>query len=381
MKITAVSPVLLSAPYGTAADTELRRFYPTGLRSAAFVVIDTDEGVSGLGETYAGVFVPEVVVTLVREMGRHLVGLDPRPVRALHAMLARAIAYWGHGGVARNVLSAIEIALWDLRGKALGVPVYELLGGARTDAIELYASGGIDKAPDDLAAELQAFVADGFRTVKIRDRGMRGDAVGIARDALGPGVRLIVDANQSFCPRPATRAEALGYARRIAAHDVLFLEEPLGVDDLPGYRRLTARAPLPISGGETLNSAAAFRRHIEVRAFDIVQPDATVIGGIGDCVDALCEAGAAGLEGVCHAFGAAPCQAANAHAAFAAGCRLLEWAMPVNPLREALLVEPWRVVNGSLQRPTAPGLGIGLTEEVRERYRYVPGTANPGNFR
>ncbi len=87
------------------------------------------------------------------------------------------------------------------------------------------------------------------------------------------------------------------------------------------------------------------------------------------------------IEGICHAFAAAPCQAANVHAAFAAGSRVIEWAMPHNPLRTELLIEPWKINGGKLQRPELPGLGIALTEEALKKYAYIPGTANPGNFR
>lgn len=381
MKIKSVRGVLLSAPYGTPNDTELRRFYPSGKRSAAFVIVESDEGVSGLGETYAGVFVPELVVQLIEYLGERLSGFDPFNISELHRMMVRATSYWGHGGFAKNVISAVEIALWDLKGKALVLPVCELLGGAQSNEIELYASGGLSKSLDDLAEEVEGYVAAGFKAVKIRDRDFDVAPVARYREAVGSEVKLIVDTNQSFAPRPARMTEALVYARRIAEYDPLFLEEPLGVDDLAGYRRLVASSPLPISGGETFSSAATFRQWIEARAFDIVQPDAAVMGGIGECVETLRAAEAAGIEGICHAFAAAPCQAANVHAAFATGSRMIEWAMPPNPLREELLAAPWRIADGRLQKPTAPGLGIVLTDEVMSRYPYQPGTANPGNFR
>ena len=113
-------------------------------------MVETDEGVSGLGETYAGVFAPELTAQLLEMLGERLLGADPFAVRQLHAGLVRYTSYWGYTGFAKNVMSAIEIALWDLKGKALGVPVYELLGGARVEEIELYASGGLNKAPDGL---------------------------------------------------------------------------------------------------------------------------------------------------------------------------------------------------------------------------------------
>lgn len=381
MKIKSVKTVLLSAPYGTPQDTELKRFYPLGKRSAAFVLVEADDGLTGLGETYAGVFVPELVVQLVNLLGEKLVGHDPFPIPALQAMMTRFTSYWGHTGFAKNVISAIEIALWDLKGKALGVPVYDLLGGARVEEIDLYASGGLGKSLDALADELQGYVAEGFKTVKIRDRDFAVDPVKHSRGAIGANVELIVDTNQSFMPRPAKLAEALRYAQKIDEYDVLFLEEPLAVDDMAGYARMVERSPMPISGGETLNSAATFRQHIDARAFDIVQPDAAVIGGIGECLEVLRYAEANGLEGVCHAYAGAACQAANVHAAFAAGSRMIEWATPPNPLRTELFIDAWKIANGRLQKPTAPGLGIELTEEVMEKYAFIPGTNNPGNFR
>lgn len=380
MKIKSVEPILLSAPYGTPQDTELKRFYPLGKRSAAFVQIETDDGLTGLGETYAGVFVPELVVQLANMIGEKLIGLDPFNVGPLQAMMTRLTSYWGYTGFAKNVISAIEIALWDLKGKALNVPVYELLGGAKVDDIEVYASGGLGKSLDDLATELKAYVSQGFTAIKIRDRDLEVSPVERSRQSIGDKVKLIVDSNQSFIPRPANYNEALRYAHRISEYNVLFLEEPLGVDNFTGYRRLVKNSPLPISGGETLNSAALFRHHIQERAFDIVQPDATVIGGIGECLEVLNDARNNSLEGVCHAYGAAPCQAANVQAAFAAGCSLFEWATPPNPLRDDLLVEPWRIVEGRLQKPNVAGLGVQLTPEIREKYAYIPGTANPGNF-
>lgn len=381
MKVRSVTPILLSAPYGTPQDTELKKFYPLGLRSAAFVRVETEDGITGLGECYAGVFMPELVVQLVNFLGEKLVGYDAFNVAQLQAMMTRATSYWGYTGFAKNVISAIEIALWDAKGKALNVPVYELLGGAQTEEFELYASGGLGKSLDDLASELKDYVARGFTCVKIRDRHFEVAPAERSREAIGDKIKLIVDTNQSFMPQSARYNQALAYAKRLAEYDVYFLEEPLAVDDLAGYSRLVKNSPLPISGGETLNSAALFRHHIDSEAFDIIQPDATVIGGIWECFEALSYAKARGREGVCHAYGAAVCQAANAHAAFAAGSTLFEWAMPPNPLRDELLVEPWRIVGGKLQKPTLPGLGVELTGETEEKYRFVPGTNNPGNFR
>lgn len=113
MKIRSVEPILLSAPYGTPQDTELKKFYPLGLRSASFVRIETEDGLTGLGECYAGVFVPELVAYLVKILGERIVGFDASNVRQLQTVMTRFTSYWGYTGFAKNVISAIEIALWD----------------------------------------------------------------------------------------------------------------------------------------------------------------------------------------------------------------------------------------------------------------------------
>lgn len=266
MKITAVKPILLSAPYGNAQEAELlRQFYPHGKRSAAFVRVETNEGVAGLGECYAGAFVPELVVQLINFVGEKLIGHHAFAAVKLQSMMTRMTSYWDYTGFAKNVISAIEIALWGLKGKALNVPVYELLGGAQIEEIELYASGGLGKSPDDLADELKGYVERGFKIVKIRDRDLAVAPVEQSRAAVGANINLIVDTNQSFTPRPANFAAALRYAREIEKYNVLFLEEPLAVDDFTGYKRLVELAPMPISGGETLNSISMFRHHIRSR--------------------------------------------------------------------------------------------------------------------
>lgn len=380
MKITAVKPILLSAPYGDQTDKELRRDYPSGKRSSAFVEIETDAGVSGIGETLVGFFAPEIAASLIEHFGKKLVGLDPFPICELQRGLRLETSFWTRSGLAKCVISAIEIALYDLKGKALNVPVYDLLGGARASSMRVYASGGINKPLEDLAAEMRGYKGAGFKAVKIRARELQIDKVAVSREALGDGVKLIVDMNQSFVQKPIGYVEAMRYAQEIAEYDIFFLEEPLEVDDAEGYRMMVKNAPMPISGGETFSSSAEFQRHIELGCFHIVQPDATTVGGIGECFETIVYAQNRGIDAIPHVWGAGACVAANMHAAFAAGARMSEFPMLPNPLRDEMYVEPWKIVDGELQKPMQPGLGIRLTEEVLEKYRYEPGTAHPGKF-
>jgi L-alanine-DL-glutamate epimerase-like enolase superfamily enzyme len=380
MKITKVEPILLSAPYGAANDAELRRDYPMGKRSSAFVRIETDEGVTGVGETLIGFFVPEIAAQLIAHLGKKLIGRDPFVIAELQRGMRLETSFWTRSGLTKCVISALEIALYDLKGKTLGVPVYDLLGGAKIPRLRLYASGGINKPLDDLAAELESYVEAGFKAVKIRARELQIDKVSVSRVAIGPNVKLIVDMNQSFVQQPVGYVEAMRYAREIAKHDIFFLEEPLEVDDVDGYRRMVGDAPMPISGGETFSSAAEFQRHVDLGCFHIVQPDATTVGGIGECYEAISYAQAKGVDAIPHVWGAGVCVAANVHAAFAAGARMSEWPMLPNPLREEMFVEPFEIKDGALLKPLLPGLGIQLTEELIEKYPYLPGTAHPGKF-
>lgn len=380
MKITDVKPILLSAPYGTTQDTELRRDYPTGKRSSCFVMIETDEGITGIGETLVGFFVPEIAASLIEHIGKKLIGVDPFPIAKLQRGMRLETTFWTRSGLAKCAISAIEIALFDLKAKALNVPVYDLLGGARTDTLRLYASGGTNKPLKDLAAEMQSYKDAGYKAVKIRSRELQVDNVAISRETLGKDIKLIVDMNQSFVQRPIGFVEALEYARQIAEYDIFFLEEPLEVDDVEGYCEMVRYAPMPISGGETFSSAAEFQRHIDLKCFHIVQPDATTVGGIGECFETITYAQSKGIDAIPHVFGAGACVAANVHAAFAAGARMIEFPMLENPLRNEMYIEPWTIKDGELQKPTTPGLGIQITEDLLEKFRYEPGTAHPGKF-
>jgi len=380
LKITRVRPVLVSAPYGANNDVELRRDYPSGKRSSAFVVIETDEGVTGVGETLVGFFVPEIAAQLIGHLGKKLVGRDPFAIAELQRGMRLETSFWTRSGLTKCVISALEIALYDLKGQALGVPAYELLGGAKIPKLRLYASGGINKPLDDLAAEMNSYVEMGFKAVKIRARELQVDKVEVTRAAIGPETKLIVDMNQSFVQQPIGFVEAMRYAREIAKHDIFFLEEPLEVDDVDGYRQMVKCSPMPISGGETFSSAAEFQRHVEVGCFHVVQPDATTVGGVGECYEVIAGAQSRGVDAIPHVWGAAPCVAANVHAAFAAGARMCEWPMLPNPLRDEMYLEPFVIKDGELQKPRLPGLGIQLTEQLIEKYPYLPGTAHPGRF-
>lgn len=383
MKITGVRCLLLSAPYATSGDAEREIHLKTGYRPASLIVVETADGQYGLGETYAGVFAPEAVRALVDQLGGDLVGKDAFATLALWDRIRLSSYYWGRMGMTQSVLGGIEMALWDLKGKALGVPVYELLGGRQHDSLPVYASGGNPKPLDDLRAEMRGYREAGFRAVKMRINHLSFEriveSVAACRDALGAAVGLAANAAQGLAREPWSPKHAIRVARALEHFDLLWLEEPAEVTNYAGFAEIRRGTSIPIAGGETVTSLVEAELYLRAGALDLFQPDAAVIGGIGIFrqVAQLCERQF--LPVAVHAWSSAAGIMGNFHAAFATrNCTILELSGVPNPLRDELLVEPFRLLDGRLPAPTAPGLGIRLADgpdALEQRFPYRPGSA------
>ncbi|TDC86260.1 mandelate racemase/muconate lactonizing enzyme family protein [Actinomadura sp. 7K507] len=376
MKITDVRTVLLTAPYGIEG-THTRR------RSAAFVEVETDEGVIGIGETYAGVYVPELVPGIVELYKQVLVGRDVNPTR-LYRDCYWVTGYCGRTGLTVMVLAGIECALWDALGKHRDAPLHELLGGAVHDRLPLYASGGVPTlSRDQLAAQAAQARTDGYRGFKMRANpvayqpGIEAERVALVREALGPDMLLAVDAVQSLNTRPWSIKQVLRLLDALAPYDLAWAEEFLPPLDPEPYAELRGRTSTPISGGEGITTAAVFEQWLRAGAFDIAQPDPTIIGGIGEARRA-CEAAAAHhVQVAMHVWGSAPTITANYHLGFTqSNCVMLERPVMGNPLETEMLAEPLDVQDGHVSPPRAPGLGAVLTDEIKARFPYEPGSAS-----
>jgi len=373
--ITEVEPILLS--YQFPEDKPLA--WSGGLLpgvTAGLVRIRTSDGISGLGETYAGQFAPEVVQELVRYYAPMLIGEDASDIAGLWRKCYSRTLYWGRTGIAVSVLSAIEAALWDLCGKAVGLPVHRLLSDSGPPSIDTYASGGMDADDDTLRREQEGYVAAGFRASKIRI-GHSADEdehkVEVASAALGPGIGLAADAVQGSNPNAWDAATAIEVGKRLEQYGLLWYEEPCAADDIAGYVECRRALDIPIAGGETRTTAKGFVELFAAGALDIVQPDAAHGGGILEALKVTHLAQAASVQTAMHAWSSGIGVMANVHVAFGAPvCRWIEYPTVGNPLVTDLLVEQLQVVNGALVAPTAPGLGVQLTEEVHERHQYVP---------
>jgi len=306
------------------------------------VTVETDAGLTGLGVGGGGRAGAHVVETVLREV---LVGADPADIEALWARMYRATLPFGRKGLALMALSGVDLALWDLAGKAAGQPVYRLLGGLRHPVVPAYASIG---------PEVTDQAAGGFRHVKLHmprpspGHGANVEVVRRARERLGPGVALYVDAFLEW-----SVDETLRLAEALAPLDVGWIEEPLSPDDLAGYAELVRRSPIPIAGGEHEYTLAGFREVVERRAHTILQPDASWCGGLTELRKIFALGEAAGLWVVPHR-GA---EVWGLHAIAALSPRpLAESGRPwITWLRGAPAIE-----RGAVRLSDAPGFGVEL---------------------
>lgn len=401
MKITAVRTVLCTAPQRDIYKKARAR------RSAAFIVIETDTELTGLGETYAGYFVPEIVPQVVAFHEPILLGQSPLDIDLLYRRMFTAGKFWGRVGLGSVVLSGIEAALLDLKGKALGVPVYELLGGRCHETLPCYATGGTTPfARDELERKLEQYLSLGFHAVKLGAGLFRPGDPFVTRTAqeardvevgkveflagrFGDSCELNLDGhmdNRSEIHHVWNLATAQLVLKSLESYSIGFFEEPLPYTDKRAYAALRTSTSIAVAGGECLTSLEEWRDWLEYRPFALPQLDASFMGGMSNFIKIarLCEL--QGLSIATHAWSATPGVAANLHAAFASrNASTLEFcAYSPNrrelnthveaPLLTDLWIEPPVLENGRLRLSSAPGLGVHLPDGFCERYPFQPGS-------
>ena len=349
------------------------------------VRIEADDGLVGWGEAKAGVGSSggcRAVVAAVRDdLAPALVGQDARRLTAAWDTMyngsragyafehGRGFPVLGRRGLAVAAMSGIDMALWDLLGKSLDVPVVDLWGGPRTDTLPAYASGGWADAAG-IGEQLLGYVAQGFGCVKMRVGVMDGDVassverVHAARSALGPGVGLMVDAHGTY-----SAPEAMRFAADVADLGLRWFEEPVNADDHAGARRVRASTHIPIAAGESEFTRFDFRDLIEHEAVDVLQPDLAICGGPseGRRIAALAEAHQ--LELAPHCWGSALSFNAGVSLAFASSAaRIIEYSLGGNPLLREMPERAPQVVDGLVNAPTEPGFGITPRSDFLEEY-------------
>ena len=399
MKITRVSTELLSVPWTSDPGWRL------GDRNvAAFITVDTDEGVRGTGETILGHFAPQVVLPLVDYFRPLLIGEDPSRIEYLWQKMFQNSIWWGRVGAGLSVISGIDIALWDLKGNVLGVPVHQLLGGPVHEQVLVYASSGEGLWPPERTVEkVQRYAEMGYRAAKVgtmaasdpyyqydpktsvakysypptaRSAQMESEKFAALRRALGPDFELAIDGHQGAHPRPSTTGEAIRTAQALEPYGLLLFEEPLAYDNIEGYAELRRRTHVPIAGGESLSGVSDFAAYIRADALDIVQPDVSHVGGITAAAKVLTLAEAHHLRSAIHTGGAVgPGFAASLHLAVAhPGTLVLERVQAAAGAQAELIADPLDMLEGKLAAPRAPGLGTRLTADYIAAHPYIPGS-------
>lgn len=349
-------------------------------RHITLVRARTDDGLEGWGE--AVTMWPEAsrAVKLIVEAGLAplLVGRDPRDTRALWELMRAHTWWYGDGGIATFAVSALDMAMWDLKGRALGAPLYRLLGGKARERLRVCVSTHPNKPDiDEMARDFAAHTARGVTAVKF-GFGKRGDArlgyepardlafVGAVRRAVGPDVEIMVDLghNVRYSPERAIRM-----TRAFNEFNIRWIEDPLPRDDWAGYRRLRAAVETPIATGEELWTVAQYRDLIAAGFADVILVDAGRAEGVTGywLVQELAALHRKTINA--HAWSSAVLTAASAHLTIAApNATIFELKALPNPIQHELARDPWPQQGGWLDVPDRPGLGVTVDESVVMRY-------------
>ena len=373
MKIASVT----ASPLHTDIPTELRVESGAGLKLARQMVLVrlvTDDGLVGYGSP-SGPYDLEVLRRIVEDViGPLLIGREvAHHARLWHELYRGEITRnLGNRGVGVAALSGVDMALWDLRGKAAGAPLYELLGGLyHADGVRTYASSIYwALTPEQAAEEALAWIDRGFAAVKLKvGREPRRDVerVHAIRAAIGDDAELLVDGNQAL-----SRNDALAMLGELEAARVYWFEEPLDIDDVEGHRRLREAArTVRIATGENHYTANAFLPFVEAEAIDVLQADVSRAGGITEVHTIAALARAHHLQWNPHTFNDILTVVANLHLVAASPHpAMFEWDVTYNELMTHLTTEPIEVVDGVLRPPGGPGLGLEIDEDFVAAHRW-----------
>ena len=367
---THILEATLSQPFAYS-----RAWYDT--RTAMVVEIETADGLIGWGECYGPA---RITAGVVQTVAPWLIGQDPLRTEFLWQMIYSRLRDHGQKGAVIEGLSGIDVALWDIKGKHFGVAVQRLLGGPLRSEVQAYATGLYRRKSGDplryLAEEAAGYVAEGFKAVKLKvGFGVEEDAAvtRAVRQAIGPDVALMVDANHAY---DAVAAIRLG--RAIEALDIGWFEEPVPPEDVAGYRAVKAAVSIPIAGGECEFTRFGFRDLLASRAIDIVQPDTCAAGGLSECTKIADMAEAFGVRYNPHVWSTGIAIASSlqllavlpSHTphSLAPVEPMLEFDRTEHPIRQSLLAQPIEHTNGVVRVPDGPGLGIEVDREALARF-------------
>lgn len=349
------------------------------------IVVTTEDGLKGFGEAKAAVGSSGVCASIVtcveHELKPILMGQDARNINELwermyngvrdHYALKRGRVFpiLGRRGLTVSAISGVDMALWDLLGKSLGVPVMQLLGGACRPSMEAYASGGW-AGSDQIGEQLQSYVDKGFKAIKMRVGVMDEtvdysiERVRAARKALGPDIKIMTDAHGTFSVPEAKR-----FCKSVEDCNLYWFEEPISPDNKQGTSEVRASTYIPIAAGESEYTRFDMRDLVDLKAVDVLQPDAAIIGGITEGLRVAKLAEAYQIELAPHCWGSAFSFMAGVNIAFASpSAAIIEFSSGGNPMMYDLVNEKIEAVNGQILQPATPGLGMSVNWDFVKEY-------------
>ncbi len=348
-------------------------------RRHCLVAVHCDTGIVGWGECLGPA---DITASAVQMMVPLLIGENPLQIEPLWTKLYNQFRDPGQAGVIIQAISGIDIALWDIFGKHVDMPIYQLLGGAYRTRIPAYATGGFRAVQGDridtLCQEIEGYYNEGFKAFKIKiGFGLQTDIASVkaVRNIIGNNSILMVDANHGY-----DVADAIQVAKRIEQYNIEWFEEPIIPELLSGYKRIRNAQNIPVAGGETWYTKWGMHQAMTADAVDILQPDICGTGGFSECkkIIALCEAH--GVRLVPHVWGTGVAVSASLHLhailppnppAHEARQAYIECDRTHNPFRQAILQTPIEHENGFVNVPTEAGLGITINMDAVMEYGIV----------
>lgn len=345
-----------------------------------FVKIETDEGIHGIGEATLGMR-EHALVGAIQDIKRYLIGKDPTRIEE-HWFTIYRDSYWKNGPVLMSAISGIEMAMWDILGKSLNVPVYKLLGGKMRDEVKIYANGWFAgaKSPKDFAEKAKSAVEKGIKAIKWDPFGKAYltisndelntaiECVGLVREVVGPSIDLLIEAHGRFNP-----ATAIKISRELAPFKPMFFEEPVPPDNMDALAEVKEKSPIAIAAGERAYTKYDFRELLEKRAVDYIQPDVSHAGGIMELKKICAMAEAYHIPASPHNPSG---PVANAATLQLAAC------IPNFHIHEIMITDiSWRknisdeeifYKDGYVKISDKPGLGVELNEEEISKHPYQP---------
>ena len=372
MKITDVEAIVLRQP-------ALNEGIADGSQDDLVVRVHTDAGLVGIGEVDSA---PEVVKAVIEAPASHaiasglrhvLIGQDPLEIEQLWDSMYRATIYFGRRGVALHALSGIDIALWDIKGKALGKPVRELLGPVQRTRVRAYASTLMPDTEDEVVHSVSQLIDRyGFTAVKLgwgplgQDPDHDVRLAKAARKAAGDNIDVLIDAGLGYGKDANT---AIRVARELEQLGIFWLEEPFLPDELDAYAKLADTVDINIAAGEEDTTLAGFRELAERGHVDVLQPDVTRCGGITELLRIAGYAQRHGKACVPHAWKSGIIKAASLHVnAVLSDAWFQEYCVANTPLNTGLTRQTFPLRDGFVEVPSTPGLGVDLDPDILERF-------------